>query len=67
MAVSHGVRRMLTVSIPLAEERVGAGASLWEGGGFRGVTEVHHLIDGEESLVAALLSLAQFLCETLMF
>lgn len=61
------MRRMLTVSVPLAEERVGPGAGLWEGGGVRGVTEVHHLIDGEESLVASLLSLAQFLCETLMF
>lgn len=67
MAVAHSVRCMLTVSIPLAEEEVGASASFGEGGGFRGVTDVHHLVDGEESLVASLLSLAQFLCGTLMF
>lgn len=66
MAVAHSVHRMLTVSVPLAEERVGAGVSLWEGGGVRGVTEVHHLIDCEESLVASLVSFTQFLCETLV-
>lgn len=67
MAVAHSMRCVLTVSIPLVEEQVGASASLGEGGGVRGVTEVHHLIDGEESLVASLLSLAQFLRGTLMF
>lgn len=58
---------MLAVSIALAEERVGVSASLGEGAGVRRVTEVHHLIDGEESLVASLLSLTQFLCEQACF
>lgn len=67
VAVAHSVRCVLTVSIPLAEEDVGASASLGEGGGVRGVTEVHHLVGGEESLVASLVPLAQFLCGTLRF
>lgn len=67
MAVAHGMSGVLTVSVSLAEERVGTGASLGEGGGVRRVTEVHHLIDSKQSLVASLLSLAQFLCGTFMF
>lgn len=67
MAVAHSVHCMLTVSIPLAEEEVGASASLGEGGGVSGVAEVHHLVGGEESLVASLLSLAQFLRGTFTF
>lgn len=67
MAVANSVHCMLTVSIPLAEECVGVSASLGEGAGVRRVTEVHHLVDGEESLVASLLSLTQFLCGMFMF
>lgn len=61
MAVAHSVSSMLTFTIPLAEEAVGQAAGLGEGAWVRRVTEVHHLIDSEESLVASLLSISQFL------
>lgn len=61
MAVAHSVSSMLTFAIPLAEEAVGQTVNLGEGGWVKQVTEVYHLIDSEESLVASLLSLSQFL------
>ena len=52
---------VLAVSIPLAEEAVSQTTSFGEGAGVSGVTQVHHLIDGEERLVASLLSFSEFL------
>lgn len=61
MAVPHGVSCMLALSVSLAEEVSGQTAGAGEGAGVRGVTQVHHLINNEKSLVAALLLLAEFL------
>lgn len=52
---------VLAFSVPLAEEVVSQTVCFGEGAGIRGVTEVHHLIDSEESLVTSLLSLSEFL------
>lgn len=53
--------RVLAFSVPLAEEVVSQTSCFGERPGIRGITAVHHLIDGEESLVASLLSLSEFL------
>lgn len=61
MAVTHRMSSVLALSVPLAEEAVSQTVCFGEGSGLRGVTQVHHLIDSEECLVASLLSLSQFL------
>ena len=61
MAVTHGVNSVLAFSIPLAEEAVSQAVCSGEGAGISGITEVHHLIGSEESLVSSLLSLSEFL------
>lgn len=61
MAVAHGVDRVLAVSVPLVEEALGQTAGLGEGAGLGWVTEVHHLVDGEQGLEPPLLSFPQVL------
>lgn len=61
MAVTHGVSSVLALSVPLAEEVVSQTARFGEGARIRRVAQVHHLIDGEERLVASLLVLSEFL------
>lgn len=61
MAVTHGVHCVLALSVALAEEAASQTARFGEAAGIRGVTQVHHLVHGEECLVASLLSLSQFL------
>lgn len=46
---------VLAVPIPLAEEVMSQTACFGERVWIKGVTEVHHLVDGEERLVASLL------------
>lgn len=61
MAVTHCMDSMLAFSIPLVEEGACQTMYFSKRTGVRGVTEVHHLIDGEERLVASLLFLSKLL------
>ena len=61
MAVAHGMDGVLAVSVPLGEEALGQTAGFGEGVGLGRVTKVHHLVDGEQGLVAPLLSFPQLL------
>lgn len=59
--MAHCMHSVLALSIPLAEEVVSQTVCFGERAGIRGVTEVHHLINSKECLVASLLSLSEFL------
>lgn len=61
VTVTHRMGSVLALPVPLAEKDVGQTVSFAEGAGISGVAEVHHLVDGEERLVAPLLSLSEFL------
>lgn len=58
MAVAHCMDSVLALSVPLAEEVMSQSACFGERAGIKGITEVHHLIDCEECLVASLLFLS---------
>lgn len=61
VAVTHCMDSMLAVSVPLAEEGFCQTTYFSERAGVKGVAEVHHLVDSEESLVASLLFLSKLL------
>ena len=61
MAVAHRMNGVLAMSVPLGEEALGQTAGFGEGVRLGRITEVHHLVDGEQGLVAPLLSFPQLL------
>lgn len=63
VAVAHGVDNVLAFSIALVEELLSQTVSFREWAGVKRVAEVHHLVDGEQGLVASLLPFSQFLLE----
>lgn len=58
MAVAHCMDSVLALSVPLGEEVMSQITCFGERVGIKGVTEVHHLIDCKECLVASLLPLS---------
>lgn len=58
MAVAHCMDGVLALSVVLAEDFVSQTASFGKRAWIRRVAEVHHLIDGEQCLVATLLSIS---------
>lgn len=61
VAVTHSMDGVLAFSIGLAEEGLSQSVRFGKWTGIRGITQIHHLIDGKEGLVTSLLALAKFL------
>lgn len=66
VAVTHCMNSVLAFSVALVEELLSQTVSFREGAGIKRVTEVHHLVDGEQGLVASLFPLSHFLFEKVL-